>query len=341
MTQKVLDGINLDGINNDKKFIDGDYVRKSLTELSGNFASFLSKIDNLPNLSVSERNALKVDVNSSVELKNLFVKNIDKTDELSDAWKNIGNYHTQLKKDPTSLNAFVALKNNPSFDKMGLTDDIIGSLQGYSTATRSASYAEVLADINNFGNFLKINSGTSLENFDKIVNIFKRTDQVGNNYKQGVHWMIRDLNTNGSLFAGKKIKFEHSIPNARPSNANSSIDILCIKCKEPNIDIMVEYKSGPGSISSSTIKEQFIERDLFNANSLEEIQWRMEGTEMTKQKLVSWLTENKSYLENLGPEKINQLFGTDFDKIIYDKSDLSNAVIEYFSDNTNYNKVFK
>jgi len=53
------------------------------------------------------------------------------------------------------------------------------------------------------------------------------------------------------------------------------------------------------------------------------------------------LTENKSYLENLGPEKINQLFGTDFEKIIFDKRDLSNTVIGYFSNNTNYNKIFK
>ncbi|MBB1140671.1 hypothetical protein [Myroides sp. WP-1] len=224
---------------------------------------------------------------------------------------------------------------------MGLTDDIIGSFQGYSTSTRSASYAEVLDDFNNFGKFIATNSSTSLENFDKIVNVFKRTDQVGNNYKQGVHWMIRDLNMNGSIFVGKKIKFEHAIPNARSTTGNSYIDILCIKCKEPNIDIMVEYKSGPGSISSSTIKEQFIERDLFNANSLDQIQWRMEGTEMNKEKLVSLLKENKYYLENLGTEKINQLFGTNFDKIIDDKDDLSNTVIGYFSEGINYNKIFK
>lgn len=49
---------------------------------------------------------------------------------------------------------------------------------------------------------------------------------------------------------------------------------------------MVEYKSGPGSISSSTIKDQFIERDLFNANSLDQIQWRMEGITLIKEQLT-------------------------------------------------------
>ncbi|CAM3289775.1 hypothetical protein [Empedobacter stercoris] len=113
LTQKVLDGIKKEG-----QYIDGNYVRKSLAELSDNFATLLSKIDNLPNLSAAERNALKADINTSAELKNLFVKNIDKTDELSDAWKTVLNArgaNSVLKKDVALINKVADLKKNNSF----------------------------------------------------------------------------------------------------------------------------------------------------------------------------------------------------------------------------------
>ncbi len=148
--------------------------------------------------------------------------------------------------------------------------------------------------------------------------------------------MIRDLNSNGSLFAGKKIKFVHSIPNARPTASKSSIDLFCVNCSPANLK--VEYKSGPGSISSSTIKEQFIERDLFNANSLDEIQWRMEGTEMTKEKLVSWLTDNKGSIENLEYDKIKSFFPNDN---FMTKDNFVDRFISKFNDELFYNSIFK
>lgn len=51
----------------------------------------------------------------------------------------------------------------------------------------------------------------------------------------------------------------------------SFIDIVCNKCSKMGTDLMIEYKSGPGSITKETIKKQFIERDLFKANSLDEL----------------------------------------------------------------------
>ncbi|MFK7102316.1 hypothetical protein [Flavobacterium oreochromis] len=115
--------------------------------------------------------------------------------------------------------------------------------------------------------------------------------------------------------------------------------LVCNACANGR-NINIEYKSGPGSIKSETIKKQFIERDLFNANSLTEIQWRMKNTNLTKEKLVEWLTENKAGIESLGYEKINELFGTSFNNFT-SKNILSNTVIEYFSSINNYNKIFK
>jgi hypothetical protein len=332
--KELADKIKAEALKDANDFIDKKNVKNALNDLEKNLGTLISKIDDLPNLSSAEKKALKADLNTSDKLKNLFVKNADQTDDFAHAWKSLKDAsRTGLMKDAAALESFVKLKKNPSFSNMGLTDEIISSIQGYSNSTRSASFSEILNDLDKFGDFLHSNSGTTLENFDKILGILKRTDQVGNNYKQGVHWMIRDLNNSGEIFAGKKIKFEHSIPNARPTAANSSIDLFCINCSPANLK--VEYKSGPGSISSSTIKDQFIERDLFNTNSLDEIQWRMEGTGMTADKLKSWMKENKASIDALSNNKKTVFFPG------YDELDgITDINIDNFV-NTNYSKIFK
>ncbi|MFK7061588.1 hypothetical protein V3Q90_15850, partial [Flavobacterium oreochromis] len=276
------------------------------------------------------------DIKASADLQDLVKSGKDFAEVWSLLYKNS---REGLRKSKEAILAFIKLKQNPSFEKMGLSDELIAKLQGYSTSTRSASFADIVNDLDKFGKFIYDNN-SNIENFDKILGILKRTDQVGNNYKQGVHWMLRDLNTNGDVFKGKNIKFEHSIPNARPTNGNSSIDLFCANCSPANLK--VEYKSGPGSITSSTIKEQFIERDLFNATNLNEIQWRMEGTNLTKDNLKSWLKENKQSIETI----IN---GNNIDlknkfKRFFNISDFSNSIsnndIDNFVEN-NYNLIFK
>ncbi|MFK7002173.1 hypothetical protein [Flavobacterium oreochromis] len=105
-------------------------------------------------------------------------------------------------------------------------------------------------------------------------------------------------------------------------------------------NINIEYKSGPGSIKSETIKKQFIERDLFNANSLTEIQWRMKNTNLTKEKLVEWLTENKVSIESLNVDKISKLLD-DADILQMSKYQAANRLINHFSNEANYLSIFK
>ncbi|MEO8239775.1 MAG: hypothetical protein ABI576_16850 [Flavobacterium sp.] len=139
-------------------------------------------------------------------------------------------------------------------------------------------------------------------------------------------------------FKGKNIQLELRVDNARETF--SFIDLACKNCASNGKDILIEYKSGAGSITKETIKKQFIERDLFTANSLEEIQWRLKNTTLTKDKLVGWLTDNKSSIEKLGYEKINKLFGKNFDDFT-PSNELSQASIDYFANINNYNKIFK
>jgi len=95
-----------------------------------------------------------------------------------------------------------------------------------------------------------------------------------------------------------------------------------------------------GSITKETIQKQFIERDLFTANSLEEIQWRLKNTTLTKDKLVGWLTDNKNSIINLKKGKIADLLDNDNILNMTD-SQAADMFIKYFEKNENYQKIFK
>ena len=78
---------------------------------------------------------------------------------------------------------------------------------------------------------------------------------------------------------------------------------------------------------------------MFNANSLDEIQWRMEGTELTKDKLVQWMMENKSSIENLKIDKVKQLFPKQIAQITEDN--FVNFLINKIKQDEIYYKIFK
>ncbi len=148
--------------------------------------------------------------------------------------------------------------------------------------------------------------------------------------------MIKDLGNDTQTFANKHIKLEFPVQNAR--NTTSRIDLYCEQCVPPLLKI--EYKSGPGSITEQNIVEEFIQRDLYNATSIDQIQWRMEGTYFTREQLVVYLQQNREVIEDLGIEKINNLFNTNFNELST-SSEISDSVINYFNSNNNFTSIFK
>lgn len=176
-------------------------------------------------------------------------------------------------------------------------------------------------------------NSTKLENFDATIGILTGGNA---NYRQGVHWIIQDIGQE-TAFANKTLAMELAVENARETF--SFIDVVCKNCSKVGTDLLIEYKSGPGSITSSTIKKQFIERDLFKANSLDEIQWRMKNTSLTKDKLVDWLTENRSDIEKLGVEKVKKFFPQQAVQI--NESNFVDFFINKFKQDNIYDKIFK
>ena len=233
-----------------------------------------------------------------------------------------------LRQNTKALQAYSKAIKNAKLKELGFTDDLLAKVSGYNPA----AYDEVLTDLDKLGNTLQKNS-TKLENFDATISILTGGNA---NYRQGVHWIIQDIGQE-TAFANKTLTMELAVENARETF--SFIDVVCKNCSKVGTDLLIEYKSGPGSITSSTIKKQFIERDLFKANSLDEIQWRMKNTSLTKDKLVDWLTENRSDIEKLGVEKVKKFFPQQAVQI--NESNCVDFFINKFKQDNIYDKIFK
>ena len=80
-----------------------------------------------------------------------------------------------LHKNSDALLALTKIRKNSKFTQLGLTDEILGKIRGYGTGTSAASYAEIINDLDKFGNYLNLNPTTSIENFSFLINTLKRT----------------------------------------------------------------------------------------------------------------------------------------------------------------------
>ena len=91
---------------------------------------------------------------------------------------------------------------------------------------------------------------------------------------------------------------------------------------------------------SNSIKSQFIERDLFNASNLNEIQWRMDQTGFTKEQLAIWMRQNKVSIDNLIKDiRTRNKFKLWFDLESFEEN-VTDLQIDTFI-NANYNSIFR
>lgn len=260
--------------------------------------------------------------------------------EGAEAWKVVSHKSQPLRTNPEVLEAVSKIRNNPKFADVGLTDESLGQIKGWGYADDGASYAEIVTDLDRLLTNCHNNS-INIANFEKITNVLK-----GNNNAniKGMHWIVQDLADDVTTFNSKTIQLEFPVQNARPTNGSSYIDVYCVNCYDDTKVLLVEYKYGPTSVTKDKIIEQFIERDLFNPDitSINQIQWRLKETALTKSQLNTWLktTECRTAIENLGFEKINQLFGKNFNEFTQ-SSELSQSVIDYLNIENNFTTIFK
>ena len=97
----------------------------------------------------------------------------------------------------------------------------------------------------------------------------------------------------------------------------------------------IEVKNCENCVTAKTIKEQFIQRDLFSATSLNQLRWRIYGQNFTKEDFAKMLKENKEIIMKLPANKLMNFFRIDISK----GEKITDSIIQRFV-NDNYNKIF-
>ena len=174
---------------------------------------------------------------------------------------------TQLRKSKEALESVISLKSNPSFNEMGLTDDIIGKLHG----SQNLAYTDVLKALDDFGNAIN-GKNVTLLNFSKVLEDLKK----GRNFAEGAEWTLRYLSANSSQMAGKKISCEVTETWSEGiGNYIRRADV--VDETDSAAKVYYEFKSVL-SVPPGKFGDQFI-KDLSNpdVNSLDQLKWLFDG----------------------------------------------------------------
>jgi hypothetical protein len=107
--------------------------------------------------------------------------------------------------------------------------------------------------------------------------------------------------------------------------------------------LLIEYKwYESGNIPKDLFLDEFVNRDLNNITNLKNLQWRIKGQKLTKEKVMEYLSsaEGKKIVDN---SKIRNLF-ENFGKIKGDKLKIidTDDLIEFLHSNNDwFDTIFK
>jgi len=181
----------------------------------------------------------------------------DAVGDFKGAWKKIKAHHPSLAKDPSIIESFISLKNNPLFSEMGLTEDIIAQISG----TVGLGYKEILDNLDNLGK-KAAEKGIELEDFSKVV-----SDMIeGGGKVDGANWITKYIGDKADDFAGKKLKFEEY---NRSEFGGRYVDVTDIT--DDGFKIFYEFKS-VSKVPPGHFQAQFM-KDLSAAFDLDQIKW--------------------------------------------------------------------
>lgn len=237
-----------------------------------------------------------------------------------------------VANNPGALKAFkTTMVNHPEF-----AIDRIAKIKGHS----NASFEEVIGDLDKLMTHSKVDGiriTFDMESFDKLL---AHWGNATNSQSKGVHGVVKAIQNPkyADLFNGKKLEFEETVPNARPGEHNSNIDITTDG--QPPLRVEVKNYSAETKISNTTIKEQFIERDLFNAESLDEIKWLQVGeNKISSVEFQVFLKQNIESIKNLEVEKISLLLQDDT-VLLISRTEAAEQLITYLCVDNNFKRIF-
>jgi hypothetical protein len=294
------------------------------------------------NMTAQEMKALLADFSRNGD----FLAAIKADNTLLEEWTIIRKTYTNpnagnvLHIDVPSLTALKKLRTtSPTIRaQLGLTDDIIGAIR----AGKNSSYADLVTDLEKLVKKLEASPGTNIQNFkEKVINRLLYSGAANANKRQGAHGVIKVLNDDfETLIKGKTVKFEQSVQNMRGTTSYEDVNVELVVERTGEIK-RIEVKYCENCVDAETIKTQFVERDLFNANDISEIKWRIYGQNINKSDLAD-LLKNEQVRQALNTllndqarvQKIKNWFGMG----VFENT-ISNVHIDNFV-NTNYIKIF-
>lgn len=252
-------------------------------------------------------NDLFIDIaNSKNDAFKAFYKNAPV--ENYDAYK-ILSKHKELRLDVESLQSVVKIRKNPNYLSSGMSDEILSKINGWGNKGVQVGYKEIVDNIDNFVSALKRNDINCIE-CDKFFNVFTGS---ANNSKQGVFYILEDIANDTKTFTGKTINREVRVSKIDDSNGFIDVVVNDKGLTTSNADdLLIEYKwyGGDKTVSQKTFLDEFVKRDLNNIESFNNLQWRIKGQKLTKEKVVEYLSSNegREMLRNLGVDRVKSFF---------------------------------
>lgn len=277
---------------------------------------------------VNEIRNFLTDIKASTDLQDLIRDGKD----FSKEWKLLADAgRTGLKKSRAAIESLQKVLKNSKLKELGFTEELLAKVK--ASRLDEGDFATILDDLDNFGKKMAAEPSIEFDNFKNIIS--KLTDKNPQN-SQAAHWIIKDITDNVDDFVGKKWSIETAVKN---SDGNSAyIDVASNEIPP----MTIEYKWLTSAvIAKEDFIREFIKRDLFNANDLSKLQWRIKGQKLTKNKLIEYLssTEGKEALkQSINFTKAKTLFPKD---ALITNANYIDRVIANFNKDDVFNLIFK
>ena len=212
-----------------------------------------------------------------------------------------------LFNNKNAVNALTKARNNPILKKLGFTDEILASLR--ASGKGEFSYEKILDKLLSIAKKIEDNPNTTLEDFyEKVIYKLNKNSKATNSQRIGAEGVLKAVDDEfDNLLKGKIVRFENSVENIRGTKSYEDLNVEIVTFDGTKTAYRIEVKNCPTCVDTNIIREQFIERDLFNATDISQIKWRIYGQNFTKQHFEKFLKENKEAIKKLGKEKISKL----------------------------------
>ena len=207
-----------------------------------------------------------------------------------------------LFNNKNAVNALTKARNNPILKKLGFTDEVLASLR--ASGKGEFSYEKILDKLLSIAKKIEDNPNTTLEDFyEKVIYKLNKNSKATNSQRIGAEGVLKAVDDEfDNLLKGKIVRFEKQVDNARSTKKLSAEDLTVeIEALDGSRKTLfrVEVKNCQDCVTAKVIKEQFIERDLFNVTDVSQIKWRIYGQNFTKQDFEKFLIQNKDILEKM------------------------------------------